>query len=288
MRSSFGASRNDRDKRSLMVRPLARAFLRRFASIAFNAAVALALTAPPAAAENAEIARRRAAERKAFTDAEIVEGFFKLTFGAEFQVEARADRVRKFDAPVRVFISNRAKPDRSRQVAATVADIGRRIQHLDIAVTRQRGDANAIVRLVHDRDLAKTLRSVYGRERARSIQKSLEPQCLSSFARDDKFRIARADVILVADAGDFIFYDCAYEELLQALGPINDDSSVQWSMFNDKVHLGFFGVYDQYILNMLYHPLIRPGMTRTEVRALLPTVLPQVRAFVAKINGLPP
>ena len=76
----------------------------------------------------------------------------------------------------------------------------------------------------------------------------------------------RSDVILVADAGDFIFYDCVYEELLQALGPINDDSTVPWTMFNDNVQMGFFGVYDQYILNILYHPRIRPGMTRAEVR----------------------
>ena len=95
-------------------------------------------------------------------------------------------------------------------------------------------------------------------------------------------------MILVADAGEFVFYDCAYEEILQALGPINDDSSVRWSMFNDKVHLGFFGVYDQYILNVLYHPRIRPGMTRAEVEALLPAVMPEVRAFVAKTNGLQP
>ena len=124
--------------------------------------------------------------------------------------------------------------------------------------------------LVRDRDLAQTIRAIYGADRARSIQKSLEPQCLSSFKRDDSFRIVSANVILVADAGDFIFYDCAYEELLQALGPINDDSTVRWSMFNDKVHMGFFGVYDQYILNILYHPNIKPGMTRAEVQAALP------------------
>ena len=75
---------------------------------------------------------------RAFTDAEIIDGFFKLTFGAEFQVAGRADRIRKFDGPVRVFIDNKAKPDRSRQVAATVADIKRRIEHLDIAIDRQR------------------------------------------------------------------------------------------------------------------------------------------------------
>jgi hypothetical protein len=59
-------------------------------------------------------------------------------------------------------------------------------------------------------------------------------------------------------------------------------------MFNDEVQKGFFGIYDQYLLNILYHPHVRPGMTREEVRALLPEIMPQVRAFVAKTNGLSP
>jgi hypothetical protein len=245
-------------------------------------------SAGTAFAEHPEIAKRRAAERKSFTDSELIDGFFKLTFGAEYQVSGRADRIRKFETPVRVFVDNKGKPDRSRQLAATIEDIQRRIEHLDIAITPNRDDANAVVTLVRDRDLTKTIRAIYGKERARSIQKSLEPQCLSSFRRDADFRIAHADVILVADAGDFIFYDCAYEELLQALGPINDDPSLRWSMFNDKVHLGFFGVFDQTILNMLYHPKIKAGMTRAEVRALLPEVLADARAFVAKVNDLKP
>ncbi len=253
--------------------------------------VALALVlsmAGNAAAEHPQIAKRRAAERKSFTDAQIADGFFKLTFGSEFQVSGRADRIRKFDGPVRIFIDNRAKPDRTGQIAAVAADIKKRIEHIDLAVTGTRSEANVIVTLVRDRDLGKTLRSIYGSERARKIQKSLEPQCLSSFRRDETFRIADAVAIVVVDAGEFVFYDCAYEEILQALGPINDDSTVRWTMFNDKVHMGFFGVYDQYILNLLYHPRVRPGMTRAQVEALLPEVLPEVRAFVAKTNNLPP
>jgi hypothetical protein len=57
-------------------------------------------------------------------------------------------------------------------------------------------------------------------------------------------------------------------------------------MFNDDVQLGFFGLYDQYILNILYHPRIRAGMTAAEVRAILPEIMPEVRAFVAKVNRL--
>ena len=240
-----------------------------------------------AAAENSEIAKRRAAERKVFTDAEILNGFFKITFGAEFHVAGRVDRIRKYDAPIRIFIDNHAKPDRSQQVANAVADIRARIRDLDMAITDKRNEANMVVTLVRDRDLARTIRSIYGIERARRIQSSLEPQCLSGFRKDESFRIVHSDVILVADAGEFVFYDCVYEELLQALGPINDDASVPWSMFNDDVQLGFFGVYDQYLLNILYHPRVRPGLTRKEVEAIMPEILPAVRAWVAQVNGLP-
>jgi hypothetical protein len=145
-----------------------------------------------------------------------------------------------------------------------------------------------VATLIHDRHLTRTIRSIYGRAHARRIQRSLDPQCLSSFRKDESFRITRSNVILVSDAGDFIFSDCLYEELLQSLGPINDDPTLPWSMFNDDVHFGFFGVYDQYLLNILYHPRIQAGMTRDEVQAVLPQVLPEVRAWVAEVNGLTP
>jgi Protein of unknown function (DUF2927) len=251
------------------------------------AAVALVALIDAPRAEDPQIAKRRAAERKTFTDAEIAEGFFKTAFGAEYHVAGRVDRIRKYDGPVRIYIDSRAKPDRRRQVAAVVADIGARIDHLDIAVAEDRRAANVEVTLVRDRDLMPTIRAFYGRDRARQIKRRLQPQCLSGFRKDAQYRIVHSDVIIVVDAGDFIFYDCAYEELLQALGPINDDSSVPWTMFNDDVSMGFFDVYDQHLLNILYDPRIRPGMTREEVRTLLPQVLPSARAFVARVSELP-
>jgi hypothetical protein len=250
--------------------------------------IALALVAigmVAAHAERSEINSPRATERTAFTDAEIADGFFKIAFGAEFRVSGNSDRIRKYDGPVRVFIDSRARPDRRNQLAAVIADIGSRVKHLDIATTQQREDANVIVTLVRDRDLVRTITRLYGRERSRQIQQSLGPQCLSNFRKDETFRIAQSSVILVVDAGDFVFRDCAYEEVLQALGPINDTKTVPWTMFNDKVRMGYFGIYDQHLLNILYDPRIRPGMTVEEVTALLPQVLPDVRAWVAKVNG---
>jgi Protein of unknown function (DUF2927) len=240
-----------------------------------------------AAAEIAAIASRRSAEKKNFTDSEIVEGFFKTAFGAEYHLAGRVDRIRKYDMPVRVFADGAARPDRRAQLAKVVADIGQRVQHLDIAMAPNAESANVTVNLVRDRDLSRTIASFYGQERAKEIRASLDPQCLSGFRKNEQFEIEHSDVILTVDSGDFVFLDCAYEELLQALGPINDTSSVPWTMFNDAVSMGFFDVYDQYILNLLYDPRIKAGMNVQEVKAVLPDVLIDVRAWVAKTNNLP-
>jgi hypothetical protein len=249
--------------------------------------LAAVLVSLPAHEADAQTVITRQREKRQFTDAEIADGFFKVAFGAEFHLAGRTDRIRKYDRPVRVFLDSKARPDRRARVREIVADIGARIEHLDIAVTDRRETANVIVTLVRDRDLNRTISAFYGADRAREIKKAIDPQCLSSFTKNDDFAIASSNVILAVDAGSFIFHDCAYEELLQALGPINDTDSVPWTTFNDRISMRHFGIYDQYLLNVLYHPRVRPGMTADDVKTLLPEILPEVRAFIAKANSLP-
>lgn len=261
-------------------------FSRELAAALIATAVCAGAAAQTPAADIPAVAAHQRAERKTFTDSEILDGFFKTAFGAEYHLAGRVDRIRKYDRPVRVTTDGLNRADRKAQLARVVADIAQRVQHLDIAMA-DGDEANVTVHLVRDRNLNRTIAKFYGAERAREIHKSLDPQCLSGFSKNDRFEIERSDVILTVDNGDFTFLDCAYEELLQSLGPINDTSSVPWTMFNDSVHKGFFDVYDQYLLNILYHPRIKAGMTVPEVKAILPQVMIDVRAWVAKVNDLP-
>ena len=258
-----------------------RIFAIALAAIAYDAVIRPAI----ASAEIPAIATRQRAEKKTFTDAEIIDGFFKTAFGAEYHLAGRVDRIRKYQTPVRIFADGN-RSDRKAQLAKIVADIARRVQHLDIAMADTGAAANIVVKLVRDRDLSRTIATFYGNERAREIRSSLDPQCLSGFRKNEKFEIERSDVILTVDNGDFTFFDCAYEELLQSLGPINDTSLVPWTMFNDNVSMGFFDIYDQYILNLLYDPRVKAGMTVAEVKEVLPEVLADVRAWVKRINSL--
>lgn len=240
----------------------------------------------PASAEPLSVGSHQRSEKKAFTDSEIIDGFMKTAFGAEYHLAGRIDRIRKYHTPVRIFVVGSRRADRQKQLGKIVDDIAKRVQHLDIAMASKRDDANTVVTLVRDRDLQKTITSFYGAEKAKDIHDSLDPQCLSGFRKNDSYEIQRSDVILTVDNGDFVFLDCAYEELLQSLGPINDTDSVPWTMFNDQVSMGFFDIYDQYIMNILYDPRIKAGMTVDEVRDVLPAILPDVRAWVAKVNNL--
>lgn len=265
-----------------------RRFLNLWTLAAALGAVALCEIFLPCAAlaDTPAIAQRQHIEKKTFTDAEIVDGFLKTAFGAEYHLAGRVDRIRKYDGPVRVFADG-TRGDRKAQLSKIVADIAARVQHLDIAMADSLEDANVQVKLVRDRDLQRTIATFYGSERAKEIRSSLDPQCLSGFRKNEKFEIEHSDVILTVDNGDFVFFDCAYEELLQSLGPINDTASVPWTMFNDNVSMGYFDIYDQYLLNLLYDPRIKPGMTVQEVKAVLPDVLADVRAWVRKVNNLP-
>src|SRR6202030_1410761 len=93
---------------------------------------------PSTSAEIPAIASRQRAEKKTFTDGEIIDGFLKTAFGAEYHLAGRVDRIRKYDVPVRVFASGGARPDRKVLLARVVADIGARGAHLDIAMADSR------------------------------------------------------------------------------------------------------------------------------------------------------
>ena len=88
------------------------------AAVACDAVVWPAL----AVAEIPAIASRQRAEKKTFTDSEIIDGFLKTAFGAEYHLAGRVDRIRKYQTPVRVFADGN-RSDRKAQMAKIVADI---------------------------------------------------------------------------------------------------------------------------------------------------------------------
>jgi hypothetical protein len=148
------------------------------------------------------------------------------------------------------------------------------IEGLDVDVVTDAAEANYRVFVIDRADYLEVVsREVYGRPSS-----SFAPgRCLVRVV-STSFGISRSDAVIVADEGEFLFRRCMVEEILQGLGPVNDDRALDRSVFNDRSRHATFTAFDRHILNMLYHPLIQPGMTRMEVARLLPAVAAEVSA----------
>jgi hypothetical protein len=212
----------------------------------------------------------------AFTDAQLTKGFQKTVFGAEYSSFGwQSNMVKKYTKPVRVYIDNRSKIDRRSQVRRFVRSLPRSIRGLDVAIVSSPAKANFRIYIVDKARYKETVRKdVYG---ARSMR--VLGRCLVRVVSGPG-GIKRSDAVIVADDGDFLFKRCLVEEVLQGLGPVNDNSGLSHSVFNDNSQHVSFTKHDRYILNMLYNPKIKAGMREEDVQSVLPAVIRDARRQV--------
>ena len=72
--------------------------------------------------------------------------------------------------------------------------------------------------------------------------------------------------------------ECVYEEVIQALGPINDSRTVVQTMFNDDAGEPIPTSYDWLALSILYDPRLKTGMTRDEAEPVIETLVEDLTA----------
>lgn len=86
-------------------------------------------------------------------------------------------------------------------------------------------------------------------------------------------RRERVAVFAPSDTTNQEIRDCLHEEVAQALGPLNDLYRLPDSVFNDDNFQTTLTGFDMLMLRAWHAPELRPGMTRAEVAARLPTVM---------------
>jgi hypothetical protein len=181
--------------------------------------------------------------------------------------------VKKFADPVRFYIEDRSAARRGAEAAAFVRTLPNLIRGLDARLVENPRRANFRIFVLDRADY----REVVANEIYDRPSSAFAPgKCLVRVV-SGRSGIARADAVIVADEGDFLFRRCMTEEVLQGLGPVNDDVTLPESVFNDASRHASFTPFDRHILNMLYHPAIRAGMTRVEARRVLPAVAAEIR-----------
>jgi hypothetical protein len=218
-----------------------------------------------------------------FSDAELVRGFVLTVFGSEAESarnNATSRVVKKFTGPVSFSVVSTSRVERRQTVRAFLHALSDSVAHLTLTPTGDRQAADLVIYLVDRVDYAATIRRTVwpGVDTA-----FLEDNHCSAVIAARRTGIERANIYLVADEGFSELSHCMVEEVAQSLGPANDSPLLTDSIFNDTSRLNAFGLFDWFILNMLYDPRVRPGMTEAQVRPILPEVIADVRARMPRV-----
>lgn len=212
---------------------------------------------------------------RAFSDAELIDGFMRTVFGSEYPSWGRqAGIVKKYTQPVHVYVDDRSAGRRGPEVEAFIRTLPGLIRGLRMSVVSDPADADYRVFVIDRADYRRVVsREVYGLTASTYAPGKCLVRVVSSSAG-----ISRSDAVIVANEGEFLFHRCMVEEILQGLGPANDDDTLAESVFNDRSTHATFTSFDRHILSMLYHPLVRAGMNERRAREVLPVVAAEIQA----------
>lgn len=80
---------------------------------------------------------------------------------------------------------------------------------------------------------------------------------------------ARAIALIRAEHPTLLRRSCVHEEIAQGLGLANDSPQARPSIFNDDDEFALLTNHDEILLEMLYNPSLRPGMSLEEAKPIV-------------------
>jgi hypothetical protein len=208
-----------------------------------------------------------------FTAKELTRGFLALAFGSDLRLGAKPRGIRRFDGEVGTYVVSAGSVDRTAAMQSIIAEYGNKIPHLSVTPASSEDAADIVVHLIDEKNFENALIDAFGRATARAFVEKTDPQCMTSVKSRGDGTIVRAVSFVIVDKGDRVFRDCAYHEMLHALGLSNHDQSNPWTSLNQNRVVGYLTAYDRALLTLLYDPRIRPGMSRKEVARVLPKLI---------------
>ena len=95
----------------------------------------------------------------------------------------------------------------------------------------------------------------------------------------DQNSFGNALVLIRSELSQAMRYACLHEELAQAMGLGNDHRLARPSVFNDDDEFIYLTQHDLYLLQMLYDPRLKPGMTIETARPIYGTIAKEITGF---------
>lgn len=231
-----------------------------------------------------------------FTDNILARNFVRIalfdeyvTDGDVLRPQATLSRLRRWEQPIRMTMEFGASVDttqRTRDRATVSAYAGRLARATGLTITQTDTNPNFHVVVVNEDDRAAfipRLREIVPGISASSVraiqQLPREQLCIViAFSTGGAASYSKAIAIVRDEHPDLLRTSCFHEELAQGLGLANDSPQARPSIFNDDEEFGLLTTHDELLLQMLYDPRLKTGMTPAEAAPIARTIARELLA----------
>lgn len=205
--------------------------------------------------------------------------FMRIMLSGEFSGNSKfAKSIKKYDTTVRFAIINHAKLDRRPAVRSFIWELPQKIQGLKASVVSNPDKANFRIHVVDKNQYAAVMRKYILKDNNAEVR----GQCFVNISPGKQNGISSTDVLIVSDRDERTFNRCLVEEVLQGLGPLADKGHRKYSVFNSKSQHHSFTLHDRVLLNALYDPRIKAGMSKKQVKKVISNV---IRDCIARLKS---
>ena len=188
--------------------------------------------------------------------------------------------LRRWQLPIqlRLEFGDSVAPDQRERDRAEIAEFAARLQRVSghpVALTGGAGNIDVLI-LNEDerRAIAARLAALMPGIPPGDVAalRDLAPQnycTVFAYSNGNSPVYTQAVALIRAELPPRLRRSCIHEELAQGMGLANDSPRARPSLFNDDEEFAYLTRHDELLLQILYDPRLRPGMTEAEARPIV-------------------
>ena len=214
-----------------------------------------------------------------FTDTQLARNFVRIALFNEYRddsdfqrPQATISNLRRWTEPIRMTVAfgDTVTPAQRNADRASVSTYAARLSRLSgVPITLTYRNPNFHVLFLGEDD-----RRAYG-DRLRALIPNISDATVRTFVNLPREQLCvvigtfapggssytKAVALIRAEHPNLMRSACIHEELAQGMGLANDSPSARPSIFNDDEEFALLTTHDELLLQMLYDPRLRTGMT---------------------------
>lgn len=209
-----------------------------------------------------------------------------------FLSQPTASKLRKWDQPIRMSVEfgPTVGSDQREQDRESIRKYSQRLSRLTgVPISQTTNNPNFVVMVLNEDDRLGFV------PRVRSLVPGISDNALRAFADIPRSTLclvfafsadaasssySKAIAVVRGEHPDLLRLSCIHEELAQGMGLANDSPAARPSIFNDDEEFGLLTTHDEHLLQMLYDPRLKSGMTERDARPIINTIAQELTGSV--------